>query len=389
MAIPDSSLIKLRKFVCPEIVFGEEALMLAGQYAKNFGGDRVLAVSGRNVIRAGWSGKVIDSLEDEGLSYSLYSDFTSNPKAEEVMRGAEVYNREGCDVIVAVGGGSAIDCAKGIGIVSANKKHILEFKGVDQIPRPGPPLICVPTTCSGADVSQFAIITDTRRKMKMAIVSKTLVPDTSLIDPATNLTMSSDETEDTDTDALIQAIEAYTSKASSPITDQFALNAIDLVFYNLPKIVKEPAVLDYREKMKLGSLESGLAFTNASLGLIHAMSHSVGGFTDAPHGLCNAILFPYGVKFNYDTIPKRYDKIGEAMGLDLKGLSQEKRKTAIIDLIWKFLDDMGQRRTLEDVGVDKRDIPRLARNAMDDVCMMTNPRSATLEDVIAIYEEAL
>ena len=388
-AISESSLLKLRKFVCPEFVFGEEALLLAGQYVKNFGGNRVLVVSGQEVIRAGWSDKVIDSLKDEKLSYSLYSDFTSNPKAEEVMSGAEVYLRENCDVIVAVGGGSAIDCAKGIGIVSVNERNILEFEGVDQIPRPGPPLICVPTTCSGADVSQFAIITDTRRKMKVAIISKALVPDTSLIDPTTNLTMSSCMTTDTDIDAIVQAVEAYVSKASSPITDQLALSALNRVFYNLPRIVEEPAIPEYMEMVKLGSLEAGLAFTNASLGMTHAMSHSLGGFTDASHGLCNTILFPHCVKFNYDAVPARYDRIGETMGLDLKGLSNNKRKIAIVDSIWRFIDAIGTRRTLKDIGVNKEDIPELARNAMNDVCMVTNPRPATLEDVIAIYEEAL
>ncbi|HEX8948169.1 MAG TPA: iron-containing alcohol dehydrogenase [Dissulfurispiraceae bacterium] len=153
---------ELRKFVVPEIVFGQGARHMVARYAKNFGASKVLIVTDPGIIAAGWAEEVERNMEAAGIPYHLFSDLTSNPKEEEVMAGTEIYRREQCDTIAVVGGGSPMDCAKGIGIVSSNGGHILDFEGIDQIPAPGPPLICIPTTAgSSADVSQFAIITDT------------------------------------------------------------------------------------------------------------------------------------------------------------------------------------------------------------------------------------
>lgn len=182
--------LELRKFVAPEFVFGLKARFLAGQYVRNFAVNRVLLVSDPGVAAAGWTEDVMDSLRESGVEYSVFDRVSPNPRNDEVMAGAEAYRDCGCQAIVAVGGGSPMDCAKGIGIVSSNLAHINEFEGADRIPVPGPPLICIPTTAgSSADVSQFAIIGDPERKVKMAIVSKMLVPDAALIDPETLVTM--------------------------------------------------------------------------------------------------------------------------------------------------------------------------------------------------------
>jgi alcohol dehydrogenase len=389
-ALYDSSWLELRKFVTPEFVFGKGALSLAGRYANNFGASKVLVVSGKNVIRMGWTGKVIKSIEDHGLEYSIFSSVKPNPTSEQVMEGAEVYQKEDCDAIVVVGGGSPIDCAKGIGIVDKNQKNILDFVGVDRIPIPGPPLICVPTTAgSSADVSQFAIITNTKEKLKTAIISKMLVPDTSLVDPVTTVTMPADLTANTGLDAFTHAIEAFVSNACSPITDMCALNAMRLITGNLISAIHDPTNMGYRGKMMLGSLEAGLAFSNASLGLVHAMAHSLGGHIDLPHGESNAILLPLVIKFNYDAVPRRYEMIGETMGLDLTGLGYDEKKTRIINAIKNFQEEAGTARKLGQLGVTKGDIPELARKALKDACLATNPRIAKLEDIIAIYEEAL
>jgi alcohol dehydrogenase class IV len=381
---------ELRKFVAPEFVFGTGALSLAGRYAVNLGAHKVLVVTGRNVVRSGWTDKVIKCLTDEGLLYSVFSGITPNPKAEEVMAGANVYREEHCDVIVAVGGGSSIDCAKGIGIVSTNRKNILEFKGVDQIPVPGPPLICVPTTAgSSADISQFAVITDTQAKIKISIISKALVPDVALIDPATTATMPRDLTVHTGIDALTHAIEAYVSNASSPITDLFAFESIRLICSYLPLVFKEPDNITLRSQVMLGSLDAGMAFSNASLGLTHAMAHSLGGFLDLPHGESDAILLGNVIEFNYDVVPERYNAIGEAMGLDLKGMDRAKKKSVVVGRIREFEQILGANETLRDIGVRREDIPELAKKAAQDVCIVTNPRPASLKDIEAIYEKSL
>jgi alcohol dehydrogenase len=388
MVSPD--LLGLRKFVAPEFVFGSGALYLAGRYLKNFEASKVLLVSDEGVMKAGWTGEVMKSLEDEGIDYSVYCDVTPNPRAEEVMTGARKYMDEKCDIIVAVGGGSPIDCAKGIGIVSANRRNILEFAGIDQIKAPGPPLICIPTTAgSSADVSQFAIITDTKEQTKVSIISKALVPDVALIDPATTATMPLDLTGFTGVDAFTHAAESYVSNASSPITDMFALEAARLVSFNLFKTIKDPDNMELRSKMMLGSLDAGLAFSNASLGATHAMVHSLGGFLDLPHGECNAILLSHVVRYNYEACPDRYRKIGEAMGLSFSGLGEAEKKSAIIEAIMEFEKRAGVDKTLGQLGVTKEDIPTLARKAMEDVCIITNPRPIGIKDIEAIYEEAL
>lgn len=382
--------LELRKFVAPEFVFGQGALNLAGRYAINLGARKVLVVTDDGVMRSGWTDKVMKCLKDENIHFTIFSGVSPNPKAEEVMAGTDIYHKERCDVIVAVGGGSSIDCAKGIGIVSTNRNNILEFEGVDQIPVPGPPLICIPTTAgSSADVSQFAIITDTKNKVKISIVSKALVPDVALVDPWATMTMPRELTVHTGLDAATHAIESYVSNASSPITDLFALEAIRLISSYLPLTVAEPDNILFREKMMLGSLDAGLAFSNASLGLTHAMAHSLGGFLGLPHGLSDAILMSYVIKYNYDTVPERYERIGEAMGLDLKGMDYAQKRSSVIGRIIELQRSLKVYETLSDIGVQIKDIPELAKKALKDICIVTNPRPVSLKDIEAIYEESL
>jgi len=380
---------ELRKFVAPEFVFGNGARFLVGQYARNFGARKVLVVTDGGVIDAGWAAQVAASLEKEGLAYEVFSSVTSNPRDHEVMSGSEIFKAKECNIIVAVGGGSPMDCAKGIGIVSTNHMNILEFEGVDQVPIPEPPLICVPTTAgSSADVSQFAIISDTARKVKIAIVSKTVVPDVALIDPATTVTMDAHLTACTGMDALTHAIEAYGSNAGSPITDLHALQAVRLVASSLLPVLSDPDDLALRSAMMLGSLHAGLAFSNASLGAVHAMAHSLGGMLDLPHGHCNAILLPHVMAFNFTAIPERYWTIGEAMGLDLEGMSPARKKQAVLNEIERLQREAHVLQTLTEIGASRDTIPDLAGNAMQDACMVTNPRRPSRRDIEGIYEKA-
>jgi alcohol dehydrogenase len=381
---------ELRKFVAPEFVFGVGALSLVGRYAKNLGGSNVLLVSDDGVMKAGWTEKVIRALGEEGIAYSVFSSLTPNPKASEIMAGALAYQENDCNIIISVGGGSVIDCAKGVGIVSNNHKNILEFEGVDRIPVPGPPLICIPTTAgSSADVSQFAIITNEEEKVKISIISKALVPDVALIDPVTTLTMPQELTAYTGIDAFTHGVEAYVSNASSPITDMFALEAIRLTSSNLPSTMADQDNMELRTNMMLGSLCAGLAFSNASLGAAHAMAHSLGGFLDLPHGESDAILLRGVIEFNYNAAVDRYERIGEAMGLNLKGMSGTDKRSTVIEAIINLERRSGINKTLGQIGVRKKDIPVLAKKAMKDVCIVTNPRQISQKDIEDIYEGAL
>jgi len=378
-----------RKFVAPEFILGEGALALAGRYAANLAAKKVFLVTDPGVIRAGWAGKVEHALSQAGLPSVAFSALTPNPKDTEVMAGAALYLAEQCDVIVAVGGGSSMDCAKGIGVVASNGGDILRFEGVDRIESPCPPLICIPTTAgSSADISQFAIVTDTARLVKIAIISKIAVPDLALVDPLATTTMSPSLTAATGIDALVHAIEAYVSNANSPVTDLHALEAIRLVARHLQGAIEHPLDLGFRNPMMLASLLAGLAFSNASLGLVHAMAHSLGGFSDFPHGDCNALLLEHVVAYNFDSAPERYVHIAEAFGLEVAGLPQAEQKGHLVEALRRFRIAAGMTGGLRELGMSKTDLPKLAENALKDPCLVTNPVQPTAQDIERLYERA-
>ncbi|MFW5499222.1 MULTISPECIES: alcohol dehydrogenase-like regulatory protein ErcA [unclassified Maridesulfovibrio] len=382
--------LAMRKFVAPELVFGVGSSKLAGQYAENFGVSRALIVTDNGIVKCSWVRTVEKSLNDAGIETFIFSDVSENPRDVEVMRGAEFYLENRCDCIIAVGGGSPMDCAKGIGIVTTNNSHILNFEGVDMVDVPGPPLICIPSTAgSSADVSQFAIITDTERDVKISIVSKAMVPDAALIDPELTSTMDAQLTAATGMDALTHAIEAYVSNANSALTDLLALDAIGHVAENLAAVIKEPDNLELRGKVMLGSMEAGLAFSNAILGAVHAMAHSLGGHLDLPHGECNAILLPYVIRVNFPYAVERYSRIAEKMGVSVSGKTDEQICNELEQAIVALSRAAGIDMSLGDLGLTREEIPKLAEMALKDACMVTNPIELSQEDVEKIYEAAL
>ncbi len=384
-------LLKLRKFIAPEIVYGPGALQLAGRHALNFGASKVLIVTDPGVQEAGWAANVEASLRAESIPYALFNGVTSNPKDYEVMAGAQYYRRQGCDLILAVGGGSPMDCAKGIGVVVGNDRHITSFEGVDEVPLPGPPLIFIPTTAgTSADVSQFSIITDSARKVKIAIVSKMVIPDIAIVDPVTTTTMTPELTASTGMDALCHAFEAYVSTAGSRLTEMMALEAVRLIINNLYGAYCYPHHMVHRDYMMTASLMAGLAFSNASLGLVHAMAHSLGGALDLAHGECNAMLLERVVRFNYPAAVEKYDRLARAMGL-LQG-RKDHRDGAVEDLVAGIVSlrrRLGIAKRLSDLGVCAADLPQLARFAAQDPCLSTNPRMAEEAQIEAIFREIL
>jgi alcohol dehydrogenase class IV len=284
-----------------------------------------------------------------------------------------------------------MDCAKGIGIICVNGRHILQFEGVDNVPDPGPPLICVPTTAgSSADVSQFAIITDTTRKVKIAIVSKAMVPDAALIDPALTVTMGRELTADTGVDALTHAVEGYVSNAHGPITDLFALEAVRRIARHLPAAIRCPEDMNARAGMMLGSMYAGLAFSNAILGAVHAMAHSLGGLLDLPHGQCNAILLDHVIDYNFAAAPERYVDIGEALGASIPpDADLEQKRGLVLAQVRSLKAAVGATATLGSLGVTTGDLERLSEFAMNDPCMVTNPKAPTASDIRSVFEHAL
>lgn len=387
----ETSLLDLRKFLAPETVFGANAATLAGRHALNLGAQRVLLVTDPGVRAQPWFEDIARAIAEPGLDVEYFDAVSENPRDAEVMHGAEVYRAGHCEAIVAVGGGSPMDCAKGIGIVCSNDRHVLEFEGVDNVDKPGPPLICVPITAgSSADVSQFAIINDTRRKVKIAIVSKAMVPDVALIDPLLSLTMPPQLTADTGLDALTHAIEAYVSNAHGPTTDLFALEATRLVAAHLPRVMETPDDAEARAGMMLASMDAGLAFSNAILGAVHAMAHSLGGLLDLPHGLCNALLLDHVIDYNFDAAPDRYADIAVALGAPLAPDADDAAKrAAVLKAVRDLKRTVGVAGGLGDIGVRPEHLDGLVEFALRDPCLVTNPKAPTAGDIRAVFEHAM
>jgi len=390
MKIAEDIRLELRKFVAPEYIFGIDARKMAANYCKKLGAERVFIATDKNLRKSQWFIELENSLQTARIESVVFDNISPNPRDYEVVEGAENYNQNKCNIIVAIGGGSVMDCAKGIGIVVTNNKHIHYFEGIDKIEKPTPPLICIPTTAgTSADVSQFAIINNTVDKYKMAIISKALVPDVALIDPFVLQSMDNYLTACTGMDALCHAFEAFVSNANSAFTDLFALEAIRLLHENLIINIQSPNNIQARGKTMLGSLYAGLAFSNASLGCVHSMAHSLGGYLDLPHGECNAILLPHVVDFNYKSAIERYRKIAETLDISTSGLTESDVKKTLINYLFDLKKNLDITHSLKDKNVTTDIIPSLAKKAIKDPCNATNPKAPHVKDLELIYNEAL
>ena len=381
----------MTKYLVPEIVFGAGALDEIGHAARRLGAVRPLLVTDAGVLAAGWSAQAQEHLRAAGLQASVWSGITPNPKDHEVVAGAQAYSESGCDVLVAVGGGSVIDAAKAIAVLASNGGDIFDYEGIDQIPRPIPPLVAVPTTAgTGADVSQFAVITDTGRGLKATLIGKTLVPDISLTDPCLLVTMPDWLAATTGLDALTHGVEAYVSRAASFLTDEHALSAVALVGEHLAHSVHNPLDTGARLGMARASLSAGLAFTNAILGAAHAISHQVGGLLDLPHGMVNAVLLPHVVRFNAEVAPARFRALAGALGVpDAPRLADDEVGDALAGAIAGLATSIGAPRRLRDIGVLPSHLGQLSRQTLCDACLTTNPRDVSEADVMSILLAAL
>jgi alcohol dehydrogenase len=380
----------INKFVMPEVIFGNGAIHQVGESCLRLGARKVLIVSDSGVINAGWMEKVMDSCKKAGLQYTSFYHVTPNPKDIEVEEGRKVYEEHECDAVIGIGGGSAIDAAKAIAILVTNGGKIHDYEGVDEIDEPLPPLIMISTTAgSGSEVSQFSVIVDTERKKKMTIVSKSLVPDIAIIDPQTLTTKSPHLTASTGLDVLTHAIEAFVSIAATPLTDVQAKNAISLVANYLRPSVASKLNEEAKAKMAMASLQAGLAFSNAILGAVHAMSHAIGGRFPLLHGEVNSVLLPHVMEFNFIAAPKKFRTIAELCGEDVRTLSDGEAGRKAIDFVKRLSLDIGAPQRLSDMGLTGEGLAEMSQIALEDACMITNPRDITVTDVQNLFKQAL
>lgn len=390
-ARPSDARLRLAKFHAPEIVFGNDSLPEAAHAAVRLGARRPFVVTDPGLLAAGWPDELFGQLCAAGLTPRVWYGITPNPKDHEIEAGFQRYAAEGCDVVLGIGGGSVIDAAKGVALLAANGGRILDYEGVDKVANPIPPLVMLPSTSgTGADVSQFCIVTDTERLTKITIIGRALVPDVSVVDPRLLTTMPDELNAATGLDALTHGIEAFVSLAHSPLTDTHALQAVALVSGNLAHTMDRPADTEARTCMAQAALEAGLAFTNAILGAAHAMSHQVGGLLDLPHGVVNGVLLPHVIRYNGAAEPERFVSIAQAMGLPVApGQPGEEAAEMVADEVRRLADDVGVPKGLASLGVSETDVPRLARFTLADACLSTNPRPADVADIEALFRAAL
>jgi alcohol dehydrogenase class IV len=390
-----SATTRLSKFHVPEILFGPGSLPEAAHAAVRLGARRPLLVTDPGLAEAGWPAQLCAHLADAGLCATVWDGVTPNPKDHEIAAGHLAYLDQRCDVIVALGGGSVIDAAKGIALLAGNGGTILDYEGVDRMALPIPPLVMVPSTSgTGADVSQFCIVTDTRRNTKITILGRAMVPDVSVVDPHLLTTMPDWLNAATGLDALTHGIEAYVSRAHNPLTDHHALQAIALVGEHLERTMDHPSEEAARICMAQAALEAGMAFTNAILGAAHAMSHQVGGLLDLPHGVINGVLLPHVIRFNAEQDPHRFVPIAQALGLpgDVAPDSDAGAVEAAEWAAWevrRLADELGVPKGLGEIGVTDADVGLLSVMTLADACLSTNPREADQADIETLFRAAL
>lgn len=360
------------------------------------GGTKPLIVTDKGITAAGITKEITDLLDAAEMKYVVFDETIPNPTDTNVHDGVDVYRNNSCDSLITLGGGSSHDCGKGVGLVVANEGRIQDFEGVDKSTKSMPPYVAVNTTAGTAsEMTRFCIITDTSRKVKMAIVDWRCTPNIAIDDPILMMGMPPALTAATGMDALTHAVEAYVSTIATPMTDSAAEKAIELIATHLRPAVANGSDINAREGMCYAQYLAGMAFNNASLGHVHAMAHQLGGFYDLPHGECNAILLPHVSQFNLIAKMERFAKIAQLMGEDTIGLSTRDAADLALEAIRKLSSDIGIPSGLIELGkrygkeVKEEDIETMTGNAQKDACGLTNPRIPSDLDVAAIYKAAL
>lgn len=377
-------------FFIPAVnIMGIDCLDEAMGAIVGYGFAKALIVTDSGLAKAGVAQRIAEQLAVRDIDSVVFDGAKPNPSIGNVEQGLAMLQRERCDFVISLGGGSPHDCAKGIALCATNGGHISDYEGVDRSAKPQLPLIAINTTAGTAsEMTRFCIITDEARHVKMAIVDRNVTPLLSVNDPALMVGMPKGLTAATGMDALTHAIEAYVSTAATPITDACALKAIELISRNLRQVVANGHDLTARENMAYAQFLAGMAFNNASLGFVHAMAHQLGGFYDLPHGVCNAVLLPHVQRFNAAVSAVRLRDVARAMGVPVDGLNAGQGAEAAIRAIVQLSDDIEIPPGLEVLGARVEDVPTLAANALKDACGLTNPRPASQVEIEAIFKAA-
>ncbi len=349
-------------------------------------------VTDKDLIRFHVADKVTEVFEQNGIPYETYSDVKANPTIANVQNGVAAFKASGADFIVALGGGSAIDTAKGIGIVVNNPEFadVKSLEGVADTHNKAVPTFALPTTAgTGAEVTINYVIIDEDAQKKMVCVDPNDIPTVAIVDPELMLSMPKGLTAATGMDALTHAIESFITPGAWVMSDMFEVKAIELIAQNLKAAVDNGNDLAAREAMSQAQYIAGMGFSNVGLGIVHSMAHPLGAHYDTPHGVANALLLPYVMEYNAESpAAPKYIKIAEAMGVDTEGMTEAEGVKAAIEAVRKLSLSIGIPQKLNEIGVREEDLHQLAIDAYNDVCTGGNPRPTSVEDIEALYHKA-
>jgi len=385
--------MSVNKFVLNETsYFGKGAREELPEEIRKRGFKKVLVVTDKTLLECGVSAKVTEVLDRAGISYEVYSEIKPNPTIKNVLDGVEACRAAGADVIVAVGGGSSIDTAKGISIVITNpdRADIVSLNGLSNTTNKGLPIIALPTTSgTAAEVTINYVITDEEREIKMVCVDPNDIPVLAIVDSDLMASMPKSIAAATGMDALTHAVEGYITKAHNVMSDMFHMEAIKLIFKYLPAAVNEKDE-EAIEMMGLAQYIAGMGFSNVGLGIVHSMAHQLGAVYDTPHGIANAILLPIVMRFNGEVCADRFREILVNIGRpDAANLNDQDVVNTFVWMISELSKSVGITQTVTDVGAKEEDFEMLADKAMQDPCKPGNPREVAKEDFINLYRQAM
>ena len=379
------------RFVLNETSYhGAGAIKDIATEAKGRGFKKAFVCSDPDLIKFGVTKKVIDVLEGAGLDYEIYSNIKPNPTIENVQTGVEAFKKSGADYLIAIGGGSSMDTAKGIGIVIANPEFedIRSLEGVAPTKNKSVPIFAVPTTAgTAAEVTINYVITDVEKNRKMVCVDPKDIPVVAFVDPEMMSSMPKGLTAATGMDALTHAIEGYITAGAWELSDMFHLKAIEIISRSLRNAVANTP--EGRADMALGQYVAGMGFSNVGLGIVHSLAHPLGALYDTPHGVANAIILPTVMEYNAPATGEKYREIARAMGVQgVDSMTQEEYRKAAIDAVRKLSEDVGIPADLKAI-VKEEDIPFLAQSAYDDACRPGNPRETSVEEIAELYKSLI
>ncbi len=372
-------------------LFGAKAIAELSGYLIREKLKKAIIITDSGINRLGLLEPVADMLKNAGIEYLIYDKVQPNPTIENVNEGVALMRENDCDFIIAVGGGSANDCAKAIRILEANGGIIQDYIGSNKSQEKGRFLVAINTTAgTGSEISRAYLISDEEKKVKLIFKDDYAMPDIAVNDVDLMVGLPEKITAQTGMDALTHAIESYISTSSTLLTDLLAKDAISLVYHNLEKVIMSPHDIELREKMALGQYLAGLSFGSAGLGLVHAMAHQIGASYNLPHGLCNAILLPIVLDYYSDTCEKEFSELADLLIPDQsKDMTMMEGAKAFVAEINSLSMRAKTKVSLRSLGITEEELPGLAEKALKDGCIFSSPKMPSEEDVIALFKKAM